>query len=595
MIYDVWEQIFSASGHYTQTAIDTVIRSLCYFRNLMAIMVAASRNRGCVAGFDTAATQSCHSLKQPEERPVTDAMAPGLITALQKPELFDHPVSNFQVLETHISQVLLTGDYAYKIKKPVDFGFLDFSTLERRRHFCEEEVRLNRRLAEALYLDVVAITGSPEEPVPGGSGEAFEYAVRMRQFPQDQLFDGLQESSRLTPDLLDDLARQVAGFHDQLPPIADDRPLGTPDAVIAAMQENFDQIRPLLDDAELLTQLSALEEWTTCTFERQQDLIQHRRQAGYVRECHGDLHLANITVFEGQVTVFDCIEFSEPFRWIDVINDLAFLLMDLESRREYGLASHTLNRYLEWRDDFDGLALLPLYKAYRAMVRAKIALFTMANPSLSDQDRAGLLQRYRDYANLAESYSAIPNCCLLATSGLSASGKSTISHTLACELGLIRLRSDVERKRLAGLGPLDSSHSGVGEDLYSEAMTVKTYQRLADLSAQLLAAGFSVIVDAACLKRAERQMLDDIAEARGVPFALIHCEAPEATRRSWIRSRNHDASEATEALLTEQQQWEEPLTEQEKTHTIHVHTDQPRVAGELAQRIRGHLGLGENT
>lgn len=526
---------------------------------------------------------------------MTDATAPGLITSLQNPELYDHPVSDFQVLETHISQVILTGDYAYKIKKPMDFGFLDFSTLERRRHFCEEEVRLNRRLAEPLYLEVLPITGSPEAPILGGSGEAFEYAIRMRQFPQDQLFDGLQERSELTPELLDDLAQQVASFHDQLPPVADDKPLGTPEAVLAAMQENFDQIRPLLDDEDLLTQLSALEEWTNFTFERQQELILHRRQAGYVRECHGDLHLANITVFEGRVTVFDCIEFSEPFRWIDVINDLAFLLMDLESRREYGLASHTLNRYLEWRDDFDGLALLPLYKAYRAMVRAKIALFTMGNPSLSDPEKAGLLQKYRDYANLAESYSAIPNCCLLATSGLSASGKSTISHTLACELGLIRLRSDVERKRLAGLGPLDSSRSDIGADLYSPEMTARTYQRLADLSAQLLAAGFSVIVDAACLKQAERQMLEAIAEAWGVPFTLIHCEAPEETRRTWIRQRSHDASEATEGLLTQQQQWEEPLTEQEKTHTVHVHTDQPRVAGALAQRIRRHLGLDENS
>ena len=378
-----------------------------------------------------------------------------LIKALQNPELYDHPVNEFRVIETHISQVLLTGDFAYKIKKPMDFGFLDFSTLERRKRFCEEELRLNSRLAAELYLEVVPITGTPEQPRLGGDGTPFEYAIRMRQFDQSQLFDVRQERDDLPAELLTNLARQVADFHKSLPPVADDKPLGTPEAVYAAMQENFDQIRPMLDDAGLLAQLDNLEDWTRTTFERCRDLIAHRRENGLVRECHGDLHLANITVFNDQVTVFDCIEFNEPFRWIDVMNDLAFLLMDLESRQEPALANRVLNTYLEYRGDFEGLALLPLYKAYRAMVRAKIALFTLGNPNLSEAEKTDLMQRYRSYAQLAEDYGAIPNHYLLATTGLSASGKTCVSAAMAEELGLIRLRSDVERKRLHGLGPLD--------------------------------------------------------------------------------------------------------------------------------------------
>ena len=523
---------------------------------------------------------------------MSDAPAATLIKNLQDPALYDHPVEGFQVLETHISQVILTGDYAYKIKKPMDFGFLDFSTLEKRRYFCEEELRLNRRLAAPLYLEVVPITGTPEAPEFNGGGEPFEYAIRMRQFRQDQLFDGLQERGELTPALLSELAEQVARFHDQLPPVPEDKPLGTPEAVFAAMQENFDQIRPLLDDDPALTeQLAALEGWTRATFERQQDLIAQRRADGFVRECHGDLHLANITTYEGSVTVFDCIEFSESFRWIDVINDLAFLLMDLESRRESALASHTLNAYLEWRGDVDGLALLPLYKAYRALVRAKIALFTRGNDGLSQQEKEGLLQKYRDYANLAEHYTEIPLPYLLTTTGLSASGKSTVSRALASELGLVRLRSDVERKRLAGMGPLDSSGSGVGENLYTEEANRKTYHRLADLSKQLLQAGFGVIVDAACLRENERELLYSIAESLGMPFALIHCEAPEDTRRQWIRARQGDASEADETLLEKQKQWEEPLSELEKSHTIHIRTEESLAAGELAHRIRAHFGM----
>ncbi|MDK9558901.1 AAA family ATPase [Marinobacter sp. M216] len=515
-----------------------------------------------------------------------------LVRALQNPELYDHPVNGFQVIETHISQVILTGDYAYKIKKPMNFGFLDFSTLARRKHFCEEELRLNRRLAEPLYLEVLPITGTPDQPVLGGTGEAFEYAIKMRQFGQDQLFDRLQEQGNLDPSLLTDLARQVADFHDRLPTVPDDKPLGTPEAVYAAMQENFDQIRPMIDDKDLLLQLDNLEAWTETTFERHRDLIAQRRANGLVRECHGDLHLANITRFEDKVTVFDCIEFNEPFRWIDVINDLAFLLMDLESRREQALSNLVLNTYLEYRDDFDALPLLPLYKAYRAMVRAKIALFTMGNPSLSDAEKAGLMQRYRDYAQLAEDYSAIPNPYLLATTGLSASGKSCVCSAMAGELGLIRLRSDVERKRIHGLAPLANSKSPTRGNLYTPEATEKTYRRLADVAGNLLAAGLPVVIDAACLKEQERSLFAKVAEEQAVPFALLHCEAPEELRREWIRKRTNDASEATEELLDEQQSWFEPLTTEERSHTIHLHTDQEHVAEAVADRIRQHFGFG---
>ncbi len=548
---------------------------MCYFCNL-PVMIGARK---------------INEFEEPEESTVSEATSDNLILALQDPALYDHPVKEFQVLETHISWVILTGDYAYKIKKPMDFGFLDFSSLERRKRFCEEELRLNRRLAANLYLEVLPITGSAAAPELGGHGEAFEYAIRMRQFDQNDLFDVRQENSKLTPDLLTSLARQVADFHDKQPPVAAGKPLGTPDAVYAAMQENFDQIRPMIDDEALLLQLDNLEQWARTTFERHSSLIAQRYDEGFVRECHGDLHLANITVYENEVTVFDCIEFSEPFRWIDVINDLAFLLMDLESRREPELANLVLNSYLEYRGDFDALPLLPMYKAYRAMVRAKIALFTMGNPSLTEADKEGLMQRYRDYAQLAEDYSTIPNPYLLATTGLSASGKSVVSSAMAAELGLIRLRSDVERKRLFGLGPLDQSKSPVGGNLYTEEANQHTYQRLADLAGELLAGGMPVIVDAACLKQAERDMLADVAESRGMPFALIHCEAPLESRREWIRKRAGDASEATEELLEEQETWFEPLTTEEKTHTIHLHTDQEHVAEAVADRIRQHFGL----
>ena len=514
-----------------------------------------------------------------------------LIESLRKPSAYPHPASGFELIETHISWVILTGSFAYKLKKPVNFGFLDFSTLHQRRDFCYREFSLNRRTAEKLYVDVVAITGTAAEPKIAGDGEPIEYAVRMRQFDQGDIFDNLQREGRLTPELSIELAKTVANFHQRLPPMAADSPLGTGAALLDAMMENFEQIRPLLRDPDSAEQLAALQDWTRQKFANNARQIDTRRTEGYVRECHGDLHLANITVFDGEVTLFDCIEFNDSLRWIDVMNDLAFLLMDLEFRREKPLANLVLNTYLEYRDDYGGVALLDSYKAYRALVRTKVTMLTLENKYLDTAQRNRLCQAYRDYMGLAQSYMQRPAPCLLATTGLSASGKTHVSGILAETLGLIRLRSDVERKRLFGLGPLDASHSPPGDNLYSPEATSRTYQRLAILAEQLLAAGIAVIVDAACLKRQERDLLADVARRQRVPFALIHCQAPESQRRIWIGKRSGDASEATEALLEVQNSWFEPLSNEESKYAIAVQTADPDNVEGLAQKIQQYMAL----
>ncbi|WP_227519986.1 bifunctional aminoglycoside phosphotransferase/ATP-binding protein [Mangrovitalea sediminis] len=520
-------------------------------------------------------------------------MSSTLINALQDAQLYDHPVDKFETRETHISHVLLTGSFAYKIKKPLNFGFLDFSELSSRRFYCEEEVRLNRRLAPDLYLGVVPITGSPERPILGGDGEPFEYAVKMRQFDSDQMLDNLNSEGLLTPQHIDELAELLARFHAGIPLVDQDSDLGTPEAVLAPMAQNFAQSAPLLSDPDLVEQLEALEAWTQSTYERLEPVLEKRRASGAIRECHGDLHLGNITLYKGHVTVFDCIEFNPGFRWIDTINDLAFLLMDLEDRKLPHFASRLLNRYLELTGDFQGVTLLPFYKAYRAMVRAKIALLTMGNDSLDDTQRAALLDRYRGYANLAESYTGIPDRFLLAMHGFSGSGKSVISLGLSEELGLVRLRSDVERKRLYGLSPEASSRSKAKEGIYSAEATQRTYDRLAALADQLLSAGCAVVVDAACLRNAERACFEEIAENQGVPFLLIACETNMAVLKERVSARaaaGKDASEANLDILQRQQDWLEPLTDIERRHLLHVDTSVPQIATELARRIRARLG-----
>ena len=515
-----------------------------------------------------------------------------LIRALQDARLYDHPVEGFSVHETHISQVLLTGPYAYKIKKPLDFGFMNFSTLDSRRHFCEEEVRLNRRLAPELYIDVVKLTGSPEAPQINGDGDVFEYAVRMRQFDQSQLLDQVQERGELTAALIDDLALTLARFHQSAPAARPEDPLGTATEVHAPMAQNFQQIRQRLEDPVLLAQLDALEGWAQCTFERLEPLLSRRHDQGMVRECHGDLHLGNIALFQDKVTIFDCIEFNDAFRWIDVVNDLAFLLMDLDFRGLQGLSNRLLNGYLEQTGDFDALPLILFYKAYRAMVRAKIALLTLGSDDISEAERQVQMQKYRDYAQLAEDYTAIPNRFLLAMHGVSGSGKSRVSLELSQALGTVRFRSDVERKRLFGLGPNQSSHSQLDEGIYTREATEKTYARLSALATEALKAGFSVVVDAAFLRESEREEIDRIAEAQGVPFLLIHCHADEETLRERVSRRSKEGNNVSEAgleILERQLQWQEPLAAWESSHTVKVDTTQGEPATALAERLRHHL------
>ncbi|WP_148252876.1 bifunctional aminoglycoside phosphotransferase/ATP-binding protein [Aidingimonas lacisalsi] len=514
-------------------------------------------------------------------------MSSELLQALQDPQCYDHSVDGFALYETHISWVLLTGEYVYKIKKPVDFGFLNFSTLDRRKRFCEEEIRLNKRLASALYVDVVPVTGTPDAPRMGGEGEPFEYAIRMRQFDNTQMMDRLYEEGRLTEAHLDELAGQLADFHESLPSARGE--CGTPGAVRADAEQNFEQIRPLLDDQAQVEQLDRLSAWNDKAFKQLESHIARRYEEDHVRECHGDLHLANITLYNGQPTVFDCIEFSDGLRWIDTCNDLAFLLMDLEFRDAPQLANRVLNRYLQLSGDYDCLPLMDYYKAYRATVRAKIALFTRGNPGLSDDEKQALLEKYQAYINLAEQYAEQRNRYLLATTGLSGSGKSWVSQHLSQSLNLIWLRSDVERKRLFGLKPLDSSHAQPELNIYTSEASRETYQHLATLAENVLKAGYPVIVDSAALHQSERAQLVRVAAAQDLPYLLLNCQAPESELRQRLERRGKtevDPSEADEAVMEKQQSAAESLSAEESDYSLDVDTTKSGIDTELADQVR---------
>ncbi|PAU55876.1 hypothetical protein BZL41_20310 [Pseudomonas sp. PIC25] len=517
-------------------------------------------------------------------------MSQALIAALQNPALYPHPVDQFQVIETHISWVLLTGPYAYKFKKPVDFGFLDFTTLEARKHFCEEEVRLNQRLTQNLYLDVIPITGSESAPQLNGDGPIIEYAVRMRQFPQSNLLGEIQARGELTGAHIDALARQIARFHLTTPSVAPDHVMCQPDAMMAPLRQNFEQIRPLLSDKADIQQLDALEAWTESTIDRLGPLLEERKNQGFIRECHGDIHLGNATLIDGEVVLFDCIEFNEPFRLTDIAADSAFLAMDLEDRGLKCLSRRFLSLWLEQTGDYAALELMNLYKSYRALVRAKVSLFRLGQEQDAVQ-RAVILRQYRNYASLAESYSAIPSRFLAIAHGVSSVGKSHVAMRLVEALGAIRLRSDTERKRL--FGEQDESERGqLSAGIYNQDASDATYRRLHELADAALHAGYPVVIDATYLKHAQRQAAWEIAERTGVPFLILDCHAPDAVIASWLAQRQSeglDPSDATLDIIHAQQQSRELLTTDEQAHSRRVDTHEAASLDKLVDNIRQRL------
>ncbi len=517
-------------------------------------------------------------------------MSTALIAALQNPALYPHPIDQFEVIETHISWVLLTGPYAYKIKKPVDFGFLDFTELKAREHFCREELRLNQRLAPDLYLEVLPLCGSAEAPQIDGAGPVIEYALKMRQFPQDQLLGAVQARGELSDAHIDALAEQIAHFHLDAPRVPPTHELGTPEAVMAPVRQNFEQIRPLLSDNTDLQQLDALQAWAEASFTRLEPLLARRKAEGFIRECHGDIHLGNATLLDDRVVLFDCIEFNEPFRLIDIVSDAAFLAMDLEDRGLKSLSRRFVNAWLEHTGDYAALDLLNFYKAYRALVRAKVSLFRLGQEPDAVQ-RAVILRQYRRYAALAEGYSAIPSHFLAITHGVSAVGKSHVAMRLVEALGAIRLRSDVERKRLLGEQPSeDQGHLNSG--IYSENASNATYQQLHQLAGAALRAGYPVVIDATYLKQSQRQAAWQVAEATGVPFMILDCHAPDSVIAAWLSQRQQqgrDPSDATLAVIQAQQAGREPLSETEQSNAKRVDTHDSASLDSLVARIRQRL------
>jgi aminoglycoside phosphotransferase family enzyme/predicted kinase len=496
------------------------------------------------------------------------------------PAAFPHPVVRLELRETLLSWIVLTGPFAYKIKKPVRFEYIDMSTLEQRHRLCEEELRLNRRLAADVYVDVVPITRDAGALRVDGPGPPVDYAVRMRQFDTAQELPTLLLNRSVSVNEIVDLAVRMAEFHLLSPPPPASKGFPCTQHLRDAVLGNLATLLSHLDAASLSPELGPLIDWTHDYLRSSGDALRRREQLGAVRECHGDLHAHNIVRWGGRLIPFDCLEFDSRLRWIDRMNDIAFLVMDLQAYGRGDLACAFLDAYVERSGDADGLRHLGFFSACRSLVRAMV------------DSLAGDQARLRLRVSAAYSYVAPPHPALIIMHGLAGSGKSWLGERLVAPLPAIRFRSDVERKRLAGVDAA-AERGKFGRGLYSPSMTRQTYGRLLECADSALQGGLNTIVDAAFLARADRRAFRALAARHDAPFTILACEADAATRIRQLtarRRRGTDSSDADVAILVQQHQIAESLDSDELAGTFFIDMTAPTALDDALAAIRRRPG-----
>ena len=459
----------------------------------------------------------------------------------------DFPVDR---IETHASVVFLAGTDAYKIKRAVKYPFLDFSTLENRRRALVNELAINRRTARQLYLDVIPIIVAESGGFRlGGEGDAIEWALVMRRFDQESLFDRMAEEGRLPLSVMPQLAQVIADFHRGANRFL--APETSVAALLAVLKDNETALAGEKDSCPA-DALATVNRGSRDALAALSLLLKARASGGYVRHCHGDLHLRNIVEIDGEPVLFDAIEFDDAIATVDVLYDLAFLLMDLGARGLRAHANAVLNAYLEASGDtanLIGLAALPLFLSTRAMVRAKVELL---RASLDPMSREEARRRATSYVLLARDYLERQRPQLIAIGGLSGSGKSSVAQALAPHLGVfpgaVHVRSDVERKRLFGVG----AEERLPRPAYAAEVSDIVYTMCRKRALMALEGGHSVIVDAVHAKKEERNAVAEIAARAGAAFTGIWLDAPAETMRQRIAARAGDVSDATPDVLDEQ-------------------------------------------
>ncbi|GAA5509668.1 AAA family ATPase [Novipirellula caenicola] len=496
-----------------------------------------------------------------------DTTEVNLVDSLHRLDAFPDSNATVEFHETHISWVFLVGDYAYKIKKPVKTEFLDYSSLEKRRRLCQEELRLDSRFADDLYLDVVPICKVDGKLRVEGDGEPVEYAVKMRRFPSDALLSERVKAGRVTLSEVSQLSDSIADFHHSAARCEEADAISWPEFVFDNMRSMLRQLKQVCS-APTVTTIYAVEQWSESLIREHAELFTQRAKAGFIRECHGDLHLENVVNWQGRFIPFDGIEFNSRMRWIDVMSDAAFLMMDFAARGHLELGRSFMNDYLQRTGDYESLRTLRWFLVYRAIVRGLVASIRAKQSDASAAEREDAEADCRGHIALAHRFTTEETPTLWITHGVSGSGKTTKSERIVQQDDCFRIRSDVERKRIYGMQPTERFSRS---DLYSDEATAATYQRLQHLAKLILRAGYSVVVDATFLQQSQRSCFRELASRESATFAILDCSADTDTLYQRVADRargNGDASDADHEVLRHQLASRQPLTPNERQYVV---------------------------
>ncbi len=471
---------------------------------------------------------------------------PKLVEDLLRPEAYPHRPEKVELVQTHISYVFLAGDLVYKIKKPVNFGFLDFTTLEKRKFFCEREVELNRRLCPEIYLGVVPVVEKGGRFVVEAEGEPREWAVKMKRLPEEGMMSRLIAEGRLTKRHLDLLVEKLVPFYRTAATGPEVNRYGTLEAISYNVEENFSQTKDFVGQALAEHRYNHIVSWSRRFMEENAALFEARIEGGFIRDGHGDLYSANVCYpTEESVCVFDCIEFNDRFRCGDVAQDLAFMAMDLDYHRLRDFSRYFIERYVELSGDRGLLEVLDFYKCYRAYVRGKIGCFTWASEEVDEDTRKKSLEAARRYFDLAYLY-AEGKPFLVVVFGLSGTGKSTLARALSQKLLANYYNSDIVRKRLLDIPPEEHHYEPFGQGIYREEITEKTYEAMAESAAEDLREGRDVVLDATFRSKALRAKVFEKIKDIPCRVLFVECTAPEEVIKERFEERAKKTGEPSD-------------------------------------------------
>ncbi|MEJ2716456.1 MAG: AAA family ATPase [Deltaproteobacteria bacterium] len=492
-----------------------------------------------------------------------------LIRAMSDPRIYPHHPDSVHVIQTHISVVFVAGDLVYKIKKSLNFGFLDFTTLEKRRHFSQREVDLNSRFSEGVYLGVASIYEEAGGLNLEGRGKVVEVAVLMKRLPENRIMIRLLEEGAVAPGMLDRLADRIAELHALAPTGPEIASYGSFEVIRQNLKENFDQTTPYVGRTIDKETHDAVFTLSMEFLEAHRKLFNERMTGGFVRDCHGDLHLDHVVILNG-IILYDCIEFNDRFRYGDTAADLGFLLMDLDFQGYPAFADRVSRRYAATSGDRDVLRLLGLYKSYRAFVRGKVVGFVLDEPEISQSEKESAVQVAGHYFDLSLAYlKPPPRPALIVTCGMVGTGKSFLGEGLAVRLGTEPIRSDVLRKRMHGVLPSEHRLDKYGEGIYTSNATDRTYEELLDKAGQSLDIGQSVVLDASFSRRRYRDLAHELARRKQAQFLILECTCPDEIVRRRLEERagkRDEPSDATWEIFREHKERFEPIQRDERAY-----------------------------